>query len=54
MLVKAKVTHTQPGTHAYREEGEEFDHSGKLYKHVEVVKPEPASKAKGKPEPEDE
>lgn len=45
MLVRAISAHTQPGTGQYRAEGEKFEHSGKLYKHVE--------KAKGQdPEPE--
>lgn len=41
MDVRAKVTHTQPGTQEYRREGEVFDHQGKLYKHVEAVQPKP-------------
>lgn len=45
MFVKAIVTHIQPGTLVYREEGAEFDHQGKPYEHVEVVK-------RAKPEPE--
>lgn len=47
--VKAKVTHIQPGTLFYREEGEEFEHDGKPYKHVEVVK----APAKGRAKPEE-
>jgi hypothetical protein len=38
MRVRAKVTHTEPGTQRYRTENEEFEHTGKLYKHVEPVK----------------
>lgn len=45
MLVRAKVTHIQPGTFTYRNQGDEFDHAGKPYKHVEAVK---------KPKQEDE
>lgn len=37
-LVRAKVTHTQPGTQIYRVQDEEFQHEGKLYAHVEPVK----------------
>jgi hypothetical protein len=51
MFVKAKVAHTQPGSHAYREEGEQFEHDGKPYKHVEVLK---QPKASTDNEPEDE
>lgn len=43
MKVRAKVTHTQPGTQFYREEGQEFEHQGKLYKHVELAS-KPAAK----------
>lgn len=42
MQVKAKVAHLQPGTNAYRFEGEQFEHEGKIYKHVEPVKGKPA------------
>lgn len=38
MNVRAKVTHIQPGTQRYRTEGEQFEHTGTLYKHVEPVK----------------
>lgn len=38
MLVKAKVAHMEPPTGTYRSEGEEFDHDGPLYKHVDAVK----------------
>ena len=44
MNVRAKVTHIQPGTQRYRTEGEQFEHAGKLYKHVEPVKGEPVSR----------
>lgn len=37
-LVRAKVAHTQPVSLTYRSEGEEFEHNGKLYEHVEAVK----------------
>lgn len=50
--VKAKVAHTQPGTLAYREEGEQFEHDGKMYKHVEVVKQPETQKGKSAPEEE--
>lgn len=43
-LVRSKVAHIQPGVHSYREEGEQFEHDGKPYKHVEVVKQSRASK----------
>lgn len=49
MFVKSKVTHIQPGTLVFRAEGEQFDHDGKLYEHVEAVKG-----PKGKPESEEE
>lgn len=35
--VRAKVDHTQPGTHIYRAKGDRFPHAGKLYEHVEPV-----------------
>ena len=41
MKVRAKVTHTEPGTQIYRTEGEVFEHQGDLYKHVEAVKGKP-------------
>lgn len=40
-LVRAKVTHIQPGTYAYRTQGEQFEYEGKPYKHVEVLKSKP-------------
>jgi hypothetical protein len=36
--VRAKVDHTQPGTHFYRVAGEKFSHQGEVYEHVELVK----------------
>jgi hypothetical protein len=36
--VRAKVDHTQPGTHFYRVAGEKFSHQGEAYEHVEPVK----------------
>jgi hypothetical protein len=49
MLVKAIVAHTEQGSGKYRAEGEEFEHSGPLYKHVEPVK----GKKPRKPEDEE-
>lgn len=53
MLVRAKVAHLEPPSGAYRQQGEEFDHDGKPYKHVEVVK-QPAKEKQVKVEPEAE
>lgn len=39
--VRAKVAHTQPGTQAYRAEGDEFDHIGDPYEHVEKLADKP-------------
>jgi hypothetical protein len=50
-LVRAKITHTQPGAYAYRTQGEEFEYTGKLYKHVELVK-EPVKAKPAKDEEE--
>lgn len=41
-LVRAKRTHYKG---ALRLEGAEFEHEGKLYEHVEPVKPKPAEQA---------
>lgn len=51
MFVKSKVAHIQPGSLEYREEGEQFDLEGALYKHVEVFK-RPKGKAEEAPEDE--
>lgn len=53
MFVKSKVAHIQPGTLAYREEGEQFEHDGKPYKHVEVVKPGKAKEAESESDEKD-
>jgi hypothetical protein len=39
--VRAKVDHTQPGSHFYRVAGEKFSHQGEPYEHVELVKDAP-------------
>lgn len=49
-MVRAKVTHTQPGTQIYRVQDEEFNHDGKLYGHVERLKTE--TPARPEPEPD--
>jgi hypothetical protein len=49
MLVRAICAHISPDG-KYRNEGDKFDHAGKLYKHVEKVKanePEPEGDATG-------
>lgn len=53
MLVRAKVAHLEPPSGAYRQQGEEFDHDGKPYKHVEVIKQPAKEKVKAEPEVEE-
>lgn len=52
MFVRAKVAHLEPPSGKYRNEGEEFEHEGTLYKHVDPVKKSKAAKAEEKPEDE--
>ncbi len=44
MRVRATVAHIEPGSLTYRNEGEVFDHEGKIYKHVEKVSAEKAAR----------
>lgn len=48
MLVRASVTHLQPPTGTFRLEGEEFEHTGELYKHVDPVEVEPEAPRRGR------
>lgn len=48
MQVRAKCNHLQPPMGRYRTEGEEFEHSGPLYKHVEAVEVEAPARKAGK------
>lgn len=50
--VRALRDHTEPKVHTFRQEGEEFEYSGKEYEHIEPVNKKSKAARAGEETPE--